>query len=362
MTGQKTCLLVGSVEACSGKSSTILGLAHQLTDRGISVGYGKPLGNYVRQTAAAPIEEDLQFVASSLNLSADRVGAPLIYQTPEAIAAALRQEPVCDTEADLRSYVERIVGEAILLELPPNLTEGRLFGLSAVEIARVLAAKVLLVVRYQSLLFVEQLIAAQSELGDCLLGVAVCDIPEADLATVKTQVKPFLEDRGIPVLGLLPRQSLLDSVSVRAIAKQLDARVLCCQDRLDFLVEDLAIGAMNVNSALEYFRKGRNLAIVTGSGRSDLQLAALETSAHCLILTGRVPPLDFVLSRAENLEIPILAVDLDTLSTVKKVERVFTQSRIQEPIQADCVRQLMDEHFDLDRLLQLLNLEPALSA
>ena len=362
MAGQKTCLLVGSVEACSGKSATILGLAHQLADRGIAVGYGKPLGNYVRQTAVATVEEDLQFVAAALDLSAERVGAPLIYQTPEAIAAALRQEPVCDTQADLHSYVEKIAGEAILLELPPTLSEGRLFGLSAGEIARALAAKMLLVVRYQSLLFVEQLIAAQSELGDRLLGVAICDIPKADFEAVETQTKAFLEAQGIPVLGLLPRQNLLDSVSVRAIAKQLDARVLCCQNRLDFLVEDLAIGAMNVNSALEYFRKGRNLAIVTGSGRSDLQLAALETSAHCLILTGRVPPLDFVLSRAENLEIPILAVDLDTLSTVKKVERVFTQSRIQEPIQVDCVRRLMNEHFDLDRLLQLLNLEPALSA
>lgn len=362
MAGQKTSLLVGSIEACSGKSATILGLAQQLVARGLTVGYGKPLGNYVSQMAGATIEEDLQFVAAALGLPAERVGAPLVYQTSDAIAAALRQEPVCDTATELRSYVDNIAGEVVLLELPPTLSEGRLFGLSAEEIARTLDTRVLLVLRYQSQLLVEQLLAARDELNDRLLGAVICDIPAEELEAIAAPMQGFLEQQGIPVLGLLPRHSLLDSVSVRAIVKQLDARVLCCENRLDFLVEGLAIGAMNVNSALEYFRKGRNLAIVTGSGRSDLQLAALETSAHCLILTGRVPPLDFVLSRAESLEIPMLAVDLDTLSAVKQVERVFTQARIQEPIQVDCVRDLMERHFDLDRLLQALSIAPAVSA
>ncbi len=362
MVGQKKSLTIGSIEACSGKSATILGLAQQLANRGISIGYGKPLGNYVSEDAGAAVEEDLKFVATALDLPSERVGAPLVYQTSEAIAAALRQEPLCDTADELRSYVKNIAGEVILLELPPTLSEGRLFGLSAGEVARALDTQTLLVLRYQSKLLVEQLLSARVELGDRLLGAVICDVPAEEMAAVETQVKGFLERQNIPVLGLLPRHSLLDSVSVRAIAKQLDARVLCCENRLDFLVEGLAIGAMNVNSALEYFRKGRNLAIITGSGRSDLQLAALETSAHCLILTGRVPPLDFVLNRAENLEIPILAADLDTLSAVKKVEDVFVHSRIQEPIQVDCVRELMERHFDIDRLLQALSLAPAVSA
>ena len=37
-------LLIGSTEAYSGKSATILGLAHQLQEKGVVVAYGKPLG------------------------------------------------------------------------------------------------------------------------------------------------------------------------------------------------------------------------------------------------------------------------------------------------------------------------------
>jgi BioD-like phosphotransacetylase family protein len=41
-----------------------------------------------------------------------------------------------------------------------------------------------------------------------------------------------------------------------ALVHQLKAEVLCRSDRLDLMVESLAIGAMNVNAAVKYFRKG----------------------------------------------------------------------------------------------------------
>jgi uncharacterized protein len=88
----------------------------------------------------------------------------------------------------------------------------------------------------------------------------------------------------------------------------------------------------------------------------EIQQAALETSTQCLILTGQLPPPDFILTRAEELEIPILSVDLDTLTTVEIVDKAFGQVRVHEPIKVECIRQLMSEHFDVDRLLSLLEL------
>jgi BioD-like phosphotransacetylase family protein len=148
-------------------------------------------------------------------------------------------------------------------------------------------------------------------------------------------------------------------VSVGELVKQLNAEVLCRSDRLDLLVESLAIGAMNVNSAVKYFRKRRNMAVVTGGDRVEIQQAALETSTQCLILTGQLPPPAFILNRAEELEIPILSVDLDTLTTVEIIDRTFGQVRVHEPIKIECIRQLMSEHFDIDRLLSQLGFNPA---
>jgi BioD-like phosphotransacetylase family protein len=227
-------------------------------------------------------------------------------------------------------------------------------GLSTEQVAAALSAPTLLVARYSSPLIADSCLKAKQDLGDRLSGILLNDIPPEQLAEAQTLVKPFLERQGIAILGLLPRSQLLRSVSVREIARQLDAKVLCREDRLDLMVESLTIGAMNVNAALEYFRRGQHKAVVTGGDRTDLQLAALETSTSCLILTGHLSPQPIIISRAEDLEVPILDVDLDTLATVEIVDRAFGNVRLQEQIKVDCIQQLMEENFDCDRLLQSL--------
>jgi BioD-like phosphotransacetylase family protein len=128
------------------------------------------------------------------------------------------------------------------------------------------------------------------------------------------------------------------------------------------MVESLTIGAMNVNAALEYFRQRENMAVVTGSDRTELQLAALETSTNCLILTGHAPPQSLIINRAEDLEIPVLSVDLDTLTTVEIIDRAFGKVPIHEIIKVNCVVDLMTKHFDFNRLTNYLDLEPAVPA
>jgi BioD-like phosphotransacetylase family protein len=182
----------------------------------------------------------------------------------------------------------------MLLEGPGNLSEGSLFNLSLLEVAQAIDAPVLLVARFDSVLLVEALLSAKQQLGEYLVGVLINDIPAEQLSMAESTLRPFLEQQEIPVLGMWPKSDLLRSVSVRELAHQLQAEVLCCSERLDLMVESLTIGAMNVNSALKYFRKRRNMAVVTGGDRADIQMAALETSTQCLILTGHLPPQPFI--------------------------------------------------------------------
>ncbi|MDM9582836.1 MULTISPECIES: phosphotransacetylase family protein [unclassified Nostoc] len=353
-------LLIGSTENYSGKSATVLGLSHQLQQKGLDITYGKPLGTSFNSSSGTVIEEDVQFIALSLNLPENRVAPTMLALDEPNVQKRLRGEDKTDYQQSLiQQYLHKSQGDLVLLEGPGDLSEGNLFDLSLLQMAEVLDAGVLLVSRYKSLLSVEALLAAKRRVGDRLIGVVINDIPVTQLEAVETLVLPFLEQQGIPVLAMLPNSDLLRSVSVGELVKQLKADVLCRNDRMDLLVESLAIGAMNVNSAVKYFRKRRNMAVVTGGDRVEIQQAALETSTQCLILTGQLPPPPFILSRAEELEIPILSVDLDTLTTVGIVDRTFGQVRVHEPIKVQYIRQLMSEHFDIDRLLSKLGLTPA---
>jgi BioD-like phosphotransacetylase family protein len=353
-------LLIGSTETYSGKSATVLGLSHQLQQKGLDIAYGKPLGTCFSTSDGTVVEEDVQFVAHSLNLPTNRVAPSMLALDEVNVQKRLRGEDKTDYRQSLRQqYLEIAQGDIVLLEGPGDLTQGNLFDLSLLQVAEALDAAVLLINRYDSVLSVEALLSAKERVGDRLVGVVINDIPTDQLDMVDRLLCPFLEQQDIPVLATLPKSDLLRSVSVGELVNQLNAEVLCRRDRLDLMVESLAIGAMNVNSAVKYFRKRRNMAVVTGGDRVEIQQAALETSTQCLILTGQLPPPAFILSRAEELEIPILSVDLDTLTTVEIVDRTFGQVRVHEPIKVQCIRQLMNQHFDIDRLLSKLGLTPA---
>lgn len=352
MTKQKKFLLVVSSQPYTGKTATILGVAHQLKQRGIKLGYAKPLGTCFNVDDSLQDEQDLQFISAILELSPQQIKSPLLFLNEKTIADCLHSP--CE-DIDVVDYCQSIEADLVLVEGAGNLSQGNLFNLSAPSIAENIDAQVLLVVKYDPLLIIDQILDAKNSFGARLSGVLINSIPHERLDTMTNVIKPFLATRGVEVLGMLPTDRLLQSVSVRELVAQLKANVLCRPDRLDLMVESLTVGAMNVNSALEYFRQRQNMAVVTGGDRTDLQLAALESSTNCLILTGHIPPQQLILARAEDLEIPILTVDFDTLTTVEIVDRAFGTVRLQESIKVDCVQQLIKEHFDLDQLLAKLN-------
>jgi BioD-like phosphotransacetylase family protein len=338
-------ILISSLEPLSGKSGTVVGLAHLLRQKGLEISYGKPVGNCPGYVDGQLVDEDVEFIRQLLELSPKQLRLPVIYTDVDSVAKRLQGTDKQDYGNILAGYLDRVNSDIILLEGPGTLWEGSIFQLS-----------ILLVARYSSPLIAESLLKAREELNNQLLGVVISDIPADDWEEVQSLLKPYLARQGVEVLGLLPASKLLRSISVREIVHLLGAKVLCRPDRLDWMVESLAIGAMNVNAALEYFRKGENMAVITGGDRTDLQLAALETSTTCLILTGSISPDPLILGRAEDLEVPILSVNLDTLTTVEIVDQAFGKIRLQEQVKVACIRELMEEHFQIDRLLEKLTI------
>ncbi|MGY2780053.1 uncharacterized protein ACVW0B_001967 [Thermostichus sp. MS-CIW-23] len=361
-------LLIGSTEPFSGKSAAILGLAKHLQQQGIKVTYGKPIGSCEREDCSLEGgDPDMRFVAESLRLTMDQMPPMLLRLNEEALLAQMKRAPgdpapECPV-APLLEFVQRSPADLVLLEGPADLYEGELFGLSLAKMAQALDAPVLLISRYHSSLAVDSLLFVHRQLGSRLAGVLLNDVPPDQMQPAKTIIRPFLEGHGIPVLGILPSHRILRSISVGELVRQLDAEVLCCPDRMDLMVEDIAVGAMNVNSALKYFRKLDHKAVITGGDRTDIQLAALETSTLCLILTGKLPLDPRIQSRAEELEVPILSVDLDTFTTINRIERVFGQIRLHEEVKVRCIQELMSANFDFSRLYAHLGLtQPLVSA
>ncbi|EDX86146.1 DRTGG domain protein [Synechococcus sp. PCC 7335] len=356
-------LLIGSVEAYSGKSATVLGLAVQLRSQGLDVAYAKPIGTCPSEdNSDSNLDEDVRFISQTLELGADRIRPTLFVLDEPTIQQQLSQEQRLNGPEVTTALAPQ--GEDILLmEGPGNLEEGSLFGLSLPDIAETTQAAVMLVARYHSTLVVDKLLAAKKKLGDKLIGVVINDVPKDLMKVANTSVRAYLERHDIKVFGILPRTAIMRSVSVGALVDQLNAEILNKPERIDqMMVEEISIGAMNANSALRYFNQAHNMVVVTGGDRFDIQMAALESSTQCLVLTGRLSPRKDILDRANDVEVPILSVDFDTLTTVDKIEQAFDQVRLHEPIKVACIKHLMEQHFDIERMMNALGLAPAVTA
>jgi hypothetical protein len=107
---------------------------------------------------------------------------------------------------------------------------------------------------------------------------------------------------------------------------------------------------MNVDKALKYFRQKRNKAVITGGDRPEIQLAALETSTKCIILTGNQYPSEIILAQAEERHVPILLAKDDTQAAVEKTARLFGRLRVRDQRKLDRAIELIDQYIDFAAL------------
>ena len=352
--------MIGSCEPFSGKSALVLGIARYLISSNKDVRLGKPLAttldlnNKTDQLPSNFIDDDVRFIGETLGLSEEQ-----LIPSVDFLSALTAERRFIDSDLKpgikfkaFKEQVEEPFNGTNILEAAGTLHEGLLYGLSLVEVSKSLNIPVLFVHLWRDSRSIDDLIEAKKQLGSNFVGVVLNAVRPDEISDIKNKVIPAMARLGIEVFGVMPSSPLLRSVTVEELSIRLEARVICCSEKLDLLVETLSIGAMGVNSAMEFFRKRRNMAVVTGADRTDLQLAALEASTQCLILTGAGEPLPQLVNRAEELEVPLLRVDRDTLSTVEVIENAFGHVRLHESVKASYAFRLVEEHCDLLRLFK----------
>jgi uncharacterized protein len=350
-------LYVASTETFVGKSAVCIGLLRRMQQDGFNVGYMKPLSVAIAHTPEAVVDEDAAFIRQTLGLDAplDQISPVLI--TPGVVEAILRGQAssYIRTLRDAYLTVSRNK-DIVVLEGTNTWSEGSLVDLTADQVTDLLQAPALLVSRYSSTINVDNILSVQRYIGDRLLGVLINQIDDAQIEFVQNRVVPFLEDRGIPVFGLLPHDPTLAGISVTELIEHLGGQLIGQRAWCARTVESLMIGAMGADASLSFFRRRANKAVITGGDRSDLQLAALETSTSALVLTGNLRPTPLVIDRAEQREVPIILVPDDTLATVDRAERLFGRVRFHQDAKLRRFAEMLDANFAYDRLYESLGM------
>lgn len=356
-------LYVTSVEPYSGKTAVCLALGRHLLLKGYTVSYLKPVSTQPWRTPGGELaDEDAVFVHRALSLEGDPLTAATIIITPSALRERLRGMQEDDAIERIKAAAAA-AGEGkdvLLLEGGASLREGYAMGLSNLRVAEVLGAPALVLVPYRGeMCVVDDVLTARFRLGEQLLGVILNRVPEEADDFLNDYVQPYLEAKGISVLGALPSVPRLSALSVGELQDLLDAEVLTKNMDPDVLAETLTVGAMTAEAALSRFRRYQHKAVITGGDRTDIQLAALETSTSVIILTGNLHPSPLIIQQAESLNVPILLVKSNTMETVEMIERAHGKTRLAQPEKMEAFLSLMAENVDLEAILKGIGLKKA---
>ncbi len=350
-------LYVASTETFVGKSAVCLGVLNRMRRDGFNIGYMKPVSVSVKHTPDATIDEDSAFIRETLGLEAALEHISPVLITPSVAESILRGQ-ASSFERKVKEAYEIIAHgrDVVVLEGTNTWAEGALVALTADQVTDILEAPGLLISRYRSILSIDTILSVQRYVGDRLLGVMLNQVEEPHLEFVESRVIPFLEERGIPVIGVLPFDRMLGGVSVTEFQEHLGGQLIGQSEWCNKIVDSLMVGAMGAEAGLSFFRRRANKAVITGGDRTDLQLMALETSTSVLILTGNIRPTTRILDLAEEREVPIILVSDDTLSAVERSERLFGRVRLHYETKLQRFIELMDRHFNYDRLYNMLGL------
>lgn len=354
-------LYVTSIDSFSGKTATCLALGKRFQADGYKVGYLKPLSLQPWRSAGKIMDEDAVFVKETLDLPESPWDLSPVVITPEFLDDILRDKSTQDLMEKVRAAYQSISPgrDILLLEGGGSLREGYVVDLPTPVVAHALSSNVLVIVKFRSNIGVlDDVLTAKQRLGDLLNGVIINRVPFEASNYLKDLAIPHLEKRGVVIFGFLPEVPGLAALTVAELIESLDAKILTKEASPKALVETLTVGAMTVEAALHRFRKQTNKAVITGGDRTDIQLAALETSTTCLILTGNLRPSPLIVKQADAVGVPLLLVPTNTMETVEKVESIFGKTHLGQPAKLAQFQGLLAEHVDMARLYELLEMKP----
>ena len=347
-------ILVTATNESTGKTAIALALATIAKARGQSVGYMKPKGTRLQSNVGKTLDQDPMLARELLDLDAEMHQMEPVVYSPTFIDGAIRgQENAEELRDRVRSEYESLAEDTdlMLVEGGGSLSTGGIVGLTDPEVAELLDSSVLLIAEYEQPGDVDDVLAAAEDIGDRLAGVLFNRVADTAFEELDTDVIPYLEGRGIPVLGAIPQQKELAGVTIDDLAAELGAETLT-NVASDAYVERFLVGAMGGDEALRFFRRARDAAVITGGDRSDIHTAAIQApGVKCLILTGGHRPSNAVLGKAEEAGMPVLAVNTDTLTVVDRAEEIVHSGRTRDARTVELMRELLSSRVDVEELL-----------
>ena len=348
-------LLITSTRTSAGKTTVGAGLIRNLEEKK-NVGFFKPFADRIIQRDKRVLDSDVLLFKELLDfrIPFETLSVGYDYHT------LLSDVTIENLHELLKERFTEITGhrDSIIVESARNFSYGSFIGLDSYTLCRELGLEMVLVADGDAGLIVDKCIVVMEHLRSRDIpfhGVIINKMPQHLEGEIKEFAVPALEKRSIPVLGLIPEEKKLSTYSVGFVANRIGAKVLAGHNGISRKINSTLVGAMTAESAV---RKGpifeADTFIITGGDRIDMILLALEMNSAGVLLTGNLVPHPRILVKADDLNIPILSVLMDTFTAAKQVEQVIALLLPDEPEKIEAAETIVKKYVDVERLAKIL--------
>jgi BioD-like phosphotransacetylase family protein len=337
-------IIIASTTKSAGKTGLAVGLARALE---MPLGYVKPLGDRLLYRKKRLWDYDAAVVTNAMGIDAMAEELTIGFEqsklrymyNPEQMMARLQELVATNGAGKTHLFIEG----------GSQLRHGTSVHLNPVQVAKAVGGKLLVVAGGGEDAIVDDLAYLHWYVdteGVELLGVVANKVQDPDdfAMTHLDELKKL----DIPLLGVLPYAKELTRVSVQFLSDCLFARVIAGQGHMQQMVHRNFVGASSADSVLRdpAFKKGNKLVITSGD-RSDIVLAALESSTAGIVLTNNILPPPNIVSKAEERGVPLLMVPGDTFAVAKQVDDLEPLVTREDTEKQDLLATMVKAHIDL---------------
>lgn len=278
------------------------------------------------------------------------VGDPAFFASLGGLAATVAVNAggaPSDAQLDEAARIVRDAaagGSDVIVEGPPLDAPDR----ASAALAQRLGAPVVAVIPYERTLDGGEVCAAWREsFGALLAGCVVNKRTRYAGHDACARLAPEIERSGMPVFGVLPEERLLLAPTVGQTASLLNGAYFAGEDGADALIENFLIGGLIAEWGGTYFGRLPNQAVIARGGRIDIQMSALNFPLNALFLTRCDAPAQYVHQRAEELDVPLIAVaERDTHQTAAALETLGSAVTVHHPAKAERAGAMALERLD----------------
>ena len=347
-----------------GKTTTSLGMLAAIRDRGLRLGFVKPVGQRYLVVDGTRADEDAVLMSEVFALpdalnDMSPVTLPRHFTT-DFIMGRVDE----DLGAAVTAACDRVAAEkdVVVIEGTGHAGVGAVVGLSNARAAAILGSPVIIVSEggvgrpIDEIVLNRSLFAAQ---GVDVLGAVVNKVDIVSHPHLPEVLARGLAQHDIRLLGCIPYSEFLANPSLELIATHLDGELLAGEATPGATIGWVAIGAMQARHAVELLRD-RTLLITPGD-RDDLIRAAIDTNRHAvvprvigLILTGGFRPPEGVMDELRDAGVFAYLVGTDTYRTAQAVDEILVKTHASDVEKIDTIIELVGGALDVDALLERL--------